>query len=76
MVTLSFDAMTIPALLTPVAPTPIVKHKETELFADVDKVGNNLNSVALLKFRVHGVLITTYHLISLTQRVPNHGCSI
>jgi len=38
VVTPSFDAMTIPALLTPVAPTPIVKHKETELYADAEKV--------------------------------------
>ena len=38
MVTHSFDAMTILAQLTPVAPTPIVKHKETELFVDAEKV--------------------------------------
>jgi len=38
MVTHSFDAMTILAQLTPVAPTPIVKHKEIELFVDAEKV--------------------------------------
>lgn len=38
MVTPSFGAMTIPVQLTPVAPMPIVKHKETELFADAEKV--------------------------------------
>ena len=38
MVTHSFDAMTILAQLTPVAPTLIVKHKETELFVDAEKV--------------------------------------
>ena len=38
MVTHSFDAMTILAQLTPVVPTLIVKHKETELFVDVEKV--------------------------------------
>jgi len=38
MVTPSFDAMTILVQLTPVVPMLIVKHKETELFADVDKV--------------------------------------
>ena len=38
MVTHSFDAMTILAQLTPVVPTPIVKHKETELFVDAEKV--------------------------------------
>lgn len=38
MVTHSFVAMTIPVQLTPVAPMPIVKHKETELFVDAEKV--------------------------------------
>jgi len=34
----SFGVMTIPAQLTPVVPTQIVKHKETELYVVAEKV--------------------------------------
>ena len=33
-----FGVMTIPAQLTPVVPTLIVKHKETELYVVAEKV--------------------------------------
>ena len=48
MVTHSFDAMTILVQLTPVAPTLIVKHKETELFVDAEKVIETMKLQALM----------------------------